>query len=59
LPLGRRLLRGNCYGECPDNALTKPGPGKGFRTDLDFCKGGGLCAAECPCGAIRMSDEQV
>lgn len=47
----------NCYGVCPDNAVVKLGPGKGFRIDLDFCKGCGLCAAECPCGAIRMVPE--
>jgi NADPH-dependent glutamate synthase beta subunit-like oxidoreductase len=49
----------NCYGVCPDNAIVKKGPGAGFRIDLDFCKGCGLCAAECPCGAIRMVDEKV
>jgi NADPH-dependent glutamate synthase beta subunit-like oxidoreductase len=49
----------NCYGVCPDNAVIKLGAGKGFRFDLDFCKGCGLCAAECPCGAIRMLPEDV
>jgi NADPH-dependent glutamate synthase beta subunit-like oxidoreductase len=49
----------NCYGVCPDNAVVKLGAGKGFRIDLDFCKGCGLCAAECPCGAIRMVPEDV
>jgi NADPH-dependent glutamate synthase beta subunit-like oxidoreductase len=49
----------NCYGVCPDNAVLKLGPGKRFRIDLDFCKGCGLCAAECPCGAIRMVAEEV
>jgi NADPH-dependent glutamate synthase beta subunit-like oxidoreductase len=49
----------NCYGVCPDNAIVKLGAGKGFRIDLDFCKGCGLCAAECPCGAIRMVDEEI
>jgi NADPH-dependent glutamate synthase beta subunit-like oxidoreductase len=47
----------NCYGVCPDNAITKLGPGKGFAIDLDYCKGCGLCAAECPCGAIEMQPE--
>ncbi|WP_367325263.1 NAD(P)-binding protein [Streptomyces sp. HUAS ZL42] len=47
----------NCYGVCPDNAITKLGPGKGFSVDLDYCKGCGLCAAECPCGAIEMVPE--
>jgi ferredoxin len=26
---------------------------------LDFCKGCGLCAAECPCGAIEMEPEKI
>jgi NADPH-dependent glutamate synthase beta subunit-like oxidoreductase len=49
----------NCYGVCPDNAVIKLGPGQRFRIDLDFCKGCGLCAAECPCGAIRMVHEDL
>ncbi|MDX3387245.1 NAD(P)-binding protein [Streptomyces niveiscabiei] len=48
----------NCYGVCPDNAITKLGPGKGFSIDLDYCKGCGLCAAECPAGAIDMVPEE-
>ncbi|MDE3237666.1 MAG: NAD(P)-binding protein [Paracoccaceae bacterium] len=47
----------NCFGVCPDNAVIKLGPGKRFRIDYDFCKGCGLCAAECPCGAIAMVPE--
>ena len=49
----------NCYGVCPDNAVTKLGPGKGFEFKLDYCKGCGICVAECPCGAIEMVPEQV
>jgi 2-oxoacid:acceptor oxidoreductase delta subunit (pyruvate/2-ketoisovalerate family) len=48
----------NCYGVCPDNAVIKLGPGKGFTIDLDYCKGCGLCAAECPSGAIDMVPEE-
>jgi NADPH-dependent glutamate synthase beta subunit-like oxidoreductase len=47
----------NCYGVCPDNAVVKLGPGKRFDFNYDFCKGCGLCAAECPCGAIDMTPE--
>jgi len=47
----------NCYGVCPDNAVIKLGPGKRFQFNYDFCKGCGLCAAECPCGAIEMAPE--
>ena len=49
----------NCYGVCPDNAVIKLGPGKRFRFDYDYCKGCGLCAAECPCGAIDMAPEAI
>ena len=42
----------NCYGVCSDNAVAKLGPGGGFRFNYDFCKRCGLCAEECPCGAI-------
>jgi NADPH-dependent glutamate synthase beta subunit-like oxidoreductase len=51
----------NCYGVCPDNAVVKleqPGP-YAYEIDLDFCKGCGLCAAECPCGAIHMEPETI
>ncbi len=47
----------NCYGVCPDNAVIKLGPGKRFQFNYDYCKGCGLCAAECPCGAIQMAPE--
>jgi 2-oxoacid:acceptor oxidoreductase delta subunit (pyruvate/2-ketoisovalerate family) len=49
----------NCYGICPDNAVIKLGPGKRFKFDYDFCKGCGLCAQECPCGAIMMVPEAI
>jgi len=48
----------NCYGVCPDNAVKKLGPGKGFEFDYDYCKGCGVCAHECPCGAIAMVPEE-
>jgi NADPH-dependent glutamate synthase beta subunit-like oxidoreductase len=49
----------NCYGSCPDNAVIKLGPGQRYAIDLDYCKGCGICAAECPCGAIEMRPEQI
>lgn len=49
----------NCYGVCPDNAVIKLGPGKRFEFNYDYCKGCGLCVAECPCGAITMVPETV
>jgi NADPH-dependent glutamate synthase beta subunit-like oxidoreductase len=54
----------NCFGVCPDNAVIKLGPagtsgGRHYEIDLDYCKGCGMCAAECPCGAIDMVAEQI
>ena len=48
-----------CYGICPDNAVNKLGPGKRFEFKYDYCKGCGLCVAECPCGAIEMVSEDI
>ncbi|MBU0751376.1 MAG: NAD(P)-binding protein [Gammaproteobacteria bacterium] len=48
----------NCYGVCPDNAVIKLGPGKRFKFNFDYCKGCGVCVAECPCGAIKMVAEE-
>ncbi len=49
----------NCYGVCPDNAITKLGPGKRFEFKYDYCKGCALCATECPCGAIKIVPEDI
>jgi NADPH-dependent glutamate synthase beta subunit-like oxidoreductase len=48
-----------CYGICPDNAVIKLGPGKHFEFKYDYCKGCGLCVAECPCGSIEMVSEDI
>jgi len=47
----------NCYGLCPDDVIIKLGPGQKYRINLDYCKGCGICAAECPCGCIEMIPE--
>jgi 2-oxoacid:acceptor oxidoreductase delta subunit (pyruvate/2-ketoisovalerate family) len=49
----------NCYGVCPDNAVIKLGPGKRFEFNYEYCKGCGVCAEECPCGAIEMKPEMI
>lgn len=49
----------NCYGVCPDNAVIKLGPGKGFEFNYDYCKGCGICVSECPCGSIKMVPEEI
>ena len=47
----------NCFGVCPDNAVIKLADGK-YEINLDYCKGCGICASECPCGAIDMELER-
>ncbi|MEI2765995.1 MAG: NAD(P)-binding protein [Dermatophilaceae bacterium] len=47
----------NCFGVCPDNAVKKTDIGKGYAIDYDYCKGCGVCVAECPCGSIVMEAE--
>ncbi len=44
------------FGVCPDNAIIKLGDGR-YEIDYDYCKGCGLCVAECPSGAIEMTPE--
>ncbi len=56
----------NCFASCPDNAILKlpthlgmePGLGR-FRINYDYCKGCGICVAECPAGAIEMVAEVI
>ncbi len=52
----------NCFGVCPDNAVLKVTPsepgGRAYAIDYDYCKGCGMCAEECPCGAIVMEPEE-
>jgi NADPH-dependent glutamate synthase beta subunit-like oxidoreductase len=47
----------NCYGVCPDNAVVKLGSGRRYDFNYNYCKGCGICASECPCGAIVMKPE--
>jgi 2-oxoacid:acceptor oxidoreductase delta subunit (pyruvate/2-ketoisovalerate family) len=49
----------NCYGSCPDNAVIKLGAGNRYEFDYDYCKGCGICVAECPAGAITMEPEEI
>jgi 2-oxoacid:acceptor oxidoreductase delta subunit (pyruvate/2-ketoisovalerate family) len=50
----------NCYGVCPDNAVIKlGGTDEPYAIDYDFCKGCGICVAECPCGAIELVPETI
>ena len=52
---GRCTICDNCFIYCPDVAVSKEGGG--FTIDLDYCKGCGVCAEECPRAAIEMLEE--
>jgi 2-oxoacid:acceptor oxidoreductase delta subunit (pyruvate/2-ketoisovalerate family) len=59
LSCGNCFEYGNGYGLCPDNAVIKLGPGGRYAINHDYCKGCGICVAECPCGAIGMVPETI
>ena len=52
---GRCTLCDNCLQYCPDMAVLRV-PG-GYAIAEDYCKGCGLCVAECPTGSIAMHEE--
>ena len=45
-----------CWFYCPDGSIVRGD--KIVEIHYDYCKGCGVCAAECPCGAIRMVPEE-
>ena len=47
-----------CLIFCPDMAISRREDG-GFEIDMRYCKGCGVCAAECPRGAIVMTREGI
>ena len=44
----------NCWLFCPDGVVSKTVPPA---IDYEYCKGCGICAQECPVGAIVMVEE--
>ncbi len=46
-----------CMIFCPDLAISRRADGTGFSIDYDYCKGCGVCNAECPRGAMAMTRE--
>jgi NADPH-dependent glutamate synthase beta subunit-like oxidoreductase len=47
-----------CMIYCADIAIHRSGDGSRFTISLEHCKGCGVCAEECPRGAIGMSREE-
>ncbi len=49
----------NCFVFCPDLAVLRTDdPAQPYRIDTDYCKGCGICAYECPRGAIELELEE-
>jgi formate dehydrogenase beta subunit len=62
---GRCLSCGNCYecdncfAACPEAAIIKLGPKRGYKVDLALCTGCAVCFEQCPCHAIDMVAEHA
>ncbi len=48
---------GLCWLYCPDMAIVRTEDDH-FQADLEYCKGCGICARECPVGCIAMEIEE-
>ena len=46
-----------CFAACPEQAIIKLGPGRGYNYKYDICTGCGVCFEQCPCHAIEMIPE--
>lgn len=47
----------NCLYYCPDMAIVRQG--ESYLVNADYCKGCGLCVAECPTGSIHMREDKT
>jgi pyruvate ferredoxin oxidoreductase delta subunit len=45
-----------CWMYCPEGCIHQRDDGR-YEADLDYCKGCGICANECPKEAITMIEE--
>jgi formate dehydrogenase (NADP+) beta subunit len=48
-----------CFAACPEQAILKLGPGRGYNYNYDICTGCGVCFEQCPCHAIEMTPERA
>lgn len=49
----------NCLAACPEDAIIKLGPTRGYRVDMTLCTGCAACFEQCPCHAIDMVPERI
>ena len=54
---GRCTECDNCYYYCPDVSISRKDSEFGYDINLDYCKGCGVCIAECPRDAMEMNKE--
>jgi NADPH-dependent glutamate synthase beta subunit-like oxidoreductase len=47
----------NCYAACPEEAIVKLGPTRGYEINMERCTGCAVCFDRCPCHAIEMVPE--
>jgi NADPH-dependent glutamate synthase beta subunit-like oxidoreductase len=47
----------NCYAACPEDAIQKLGPGRGYSIHMALCTGCAVCVEQCPCHAMEMIPE--
>jgi NADPH-dependent glutamate synthase beta subunit-like oxidoreductase len=59
LSCGRCFECDNCFAACPEQAIEKLGPGRGYRLLPALCTGCATCYEQCPCHAIEMQAEDV
>jgi NADPH-dependent glutamate synthase beta subunit-like oxidoreductase len=57
LSCGRCFECDNCFAACPENAIEKLGPGRGYQLVSALCTGCATCYEQCPCHAIDMQAE--
>ena len=53
---GSCIFCDNCFYYCPDMAVRRVQGG--YAIAADYCKGCGLCVAECPTGSMAMQEER-
>ena len=53
---GRCTMCDTCLIYCPDGVIHRTD--KGYRIDEDYCKGCGICVAECPRRAMVLNDKE-
>ena len=47
----------SCFAACPEDAIEKLGPTRGYEIKLDLCTGCMVCVEQCPCHAMEMVPE--